>query len=293
MSLVGKDQETITEAIKEMAENVENVKKQEKEINDLHSELDDAKDKIHYLESKLNQKYDIIEDMEWDLDRADEKFKDVEKQLQFKDKELDELDKFIGEQAGEMNELRDNNRSMVSQISEKIEMEKKISIQVKVITELREKLKEQSEYEKDQEEVQKLSKDIEHLKTVSGEKVLEIEKISRINENLTAQLDVLHNEKKKDPNCLDDELGPHFSRTFKCKEYEKYIASLQLLRSRMKNDHGSNHLISTIKLKLHELELQIFEQKLDTTQKISKLKEAEQTCRCAGWCALNHKKQIF
>ena len=32
MSLVGKDQETITEAIKMMAENVEKVKVQEKEI---------------------------------------------------------------------------------------------------------------------------------------------------------------------------------------------------------------------------------------------------------------------
>ena len=106
------------------------VKNQEKEINDLHSELDDAKDKIHYLESKLNQKYVIIEDMECDLDRAEEKCKDVEKQLQFKDKELDELEKFIGEQAGEMNVLRDNNQSMVSQISENIKMEKKISVKL-------------------------------------------------------------------------------------------------------------------------------------------------------------------
>ena len=58
----------------------------------------------------------------------------------------------------------------------------------------------------------------------------------------------------------------------------------------MKNDHGSNNQISTIKFKLHELELQILEQKLDITQKISKLKEAEQTCSCAGWCAINHQK---
>ena len=158
---------------------------------------------------------------------------------------------------------------------------------------MKEKLKEQSEYEKDQEEVQTLSKDIEHLKTVNGEKVFEIEKISRINKNLTAQLDVLHNEKKEDPNCLDDELGPHFSRTFKCKECEKYFATHQLLRSHMKNDHGSNHQISTIKFKLHELELQILEQKLDITQKISKLKEAEQTCSCAGWCAINHQKHSW
>ena len=35
MSLVGKDQETIFDAIKEIAENVEKVKTQEKEINEL------------------------------------------------------------------------------------------------------------------------------------------------------------------------------------------------------------------------------------------------------------------
>ena len=61
----------------------------------------------------------------------------------------------------------------------------------------------------------------------------------------------------------------------------------------MKNDHGSNHQIFTIELKLHELELQILEQKLDFTQTISKLKEAEQTCRCSGWCAINHQKHSW
>ena len=60
LSLVGKDQDTITEAIKELAENADKVKAQEKEIIDLQSEMDAAKDQIHYLEGKLNQKYDII-----------------------------------------------------------------------------------------------------------------------------------------------------------------------------------------------------------------------------------------
>ena len=43
MSLVGKDQDTITEAIKELSENSEKVKKQEKEIDDMQSELVEAK----------------------------------------------------------------------------------------------------------------------------------------------------------------------------------------------------------------------------------------------------------
>ena len=49
MSLVGKDEETIVDAIKEMIDNVEKFKAQEKEINKLYSELDDNKEEINYL----------------------------------------------------------------------------------------------------------------------------------------------------------------------------------------------------------------------------------------------------
>ena len=35
--------------------------------------------------------------------------------------------------------------------------------------------------------------------------------------------------------------------------------------------------------------MQILAQKLDVTLKISQLKEAEETCNCSGWCAINHK----
>ena len=48
-SLVGKDEETIVNAIKEMADNVEKCKAQEKEFNKLYSELDDNKEEINYL----------------------------------------------------------------------------------------------------------------------------------------------------------------------------------------------------------------------------------------------------
>ena len=64
MSLVGKDQETITEAIKELARNSEKVKALEKENIDLNSMLEETKEEIHYLKTKLDQKYDIIDDME-------------------------------------------------------------------------------------------------------------------------------------------------------------------------------------------------------------------------------------
>ena len=54
--------------------NAEQVKIQEKEIIDIHKELDESKEEIHYLNNKLNQKYDIIEDMGNDLENIEEKY---------------------------------------------------------------------------------------------------------------------------------------------------------------------------------------------------------------------------
>ena len=76
MSLVGKDQETTTEATKELAENSEKVKALEKENGDLHSEQEESKDEVHYLKNKLNQKYDMLDDLEHDLEKKEEKLKD-------------------------------------------------------------------------------------------------------------------------------------------------------------------------------------------------------------------------
>ena len=61
MSLVGKDGETIVDAIKEMADNVEKFTAQEKEMKKLYNKLDDNKEKINYLSNKVDQNWDIIE----------------------------------------------------------------------------------------------------------------------------------------------------------------------------------------------------------------------------------------
>ena len=60
LSLVGKDQDTIVEAIKELAENSEKVKLKEKEIEKLHNDLDKNKEEVHYLRNKLDYKRDKV-----------------------------------------------------------------------------------------------------------------------------------------------------------------------------------------------------------------------------------------
>ena len=127
MSLVGKDQETITEAITELAENAEKVKLQEKQIDELKSEIDESKDEICYLKKKLDHKYDIIEDMENEIENNEEKYREVNKELGLAERKLKSLENLITEQVEEINIIHDNNQSTISQISENVMMEKKIS----------------------------------------------------------------------------------------------------------------------------------------------------------------------
>lgn len=176
-SLVGKDQETITEAIKELAANAEKVKNQEKEIDDLKCQIDESNEEMHYLKRKLDQKYDFIEDMENEMEKNEEKYIKSNEELDLKEKKLKALENLIIEQVDEINILRDNNLSMVNQISENVQREKKISVQNKVIKELKEKLI--GNDEQDQEKFLKLETIIEHLKIQNDAKEVEIESISK------------------------------------------------------------------------------------------------------------------
>ena len=132
LSLVGKDQETITKAIKELAENSEKVKLQETQIKELDDKNDEFKEEVHYLWNKLDLKRDIIEDLENEMERKVVEMNELRNDLDSKEKGLDLLEKFIKDRVEEINTLRDNNQSMVSQISENIMMERKINIQNEV-----------------------------------------------------------------------------------------------------------------------------------------------------------------
>ena len=125
LSLVGKDQDTIVDAIKDLAANAEKVKGLENEINKLSNELEKDKEEIHYLKSKLDQKYDLIDDMENELDQIERKFKETKNNLELKEVDLNRLEMLITEQVEEINILRDNNLSMVGQTAENIPMEKR------------------------------------------------------------------------------------------------------------------------------------------------------------------------
>jgi chromosome segregation ATPase len=125
LSLVGKDQDTIIDAIKDLAANAEKVKSQEVEVKELNEKLDENKEEIHYLKNKLDQKYDVIDDIENDLDKTERKLKETKNNLELKEVDLNRLEMLITEQVEEINIFKPNNLSMVSQIGENIQMGKR------------------------------------------------------------------------------------------------------------------------------------------------------------------------
>jgi chromosome segregation ATPase len=272
LSLVGQDQDTITEAIKVLAENAEKVKVQDKEIGDLNLELEEAKEEIHHLKKKVDKKYDVIEDLEHEIYHIEGKLREKDDLLMYQKNVIKNKDRMITD----LNGMR-------------MEGEEKCS-------KFEQLLRQKNESQDDLEKVKELMEDIEHLKDVNDGKELEIEKISNQNENLKAQLDVLH-FKKEEPICLDDELGPNFSRKFECKECDNKFASKEILRSHMRSNHGEKGENVKMSLMLHGIKIQILEQKLDITSKLSKLKEKEfleqQACKCRGWCAITHSKHSW
>ena len=56
--------DTIVDTIKEMAENRDKAKLQEKEIEKLDKDLDENKEEVHYLRNKWEYKRDMIDDLE-------------------------------------------------------------------------------------------------------------------------------------------------------------------------------------------------------------------------------------
>ena len=59
--VIGNDQETTVESLKQLAENGEEGKHQEKEIKRILDELEDSKEEIHYLKNELEHNNDVID----------------------------------------------------------------------------------------------------------------------------------------------------------------------------------------------------------------------------------------
>ena len=186
-----------------LVEKAERFDVQEEDIDNLKNDIEKLREENYYLKNKLDTKRDIIEDMESDLDIYEKKIKDAEKNIELKENELikketdlEAFEVFVKRQVEEIDILKDNNQSMIRQISENVIMERKISIQNKLIKELKDKLncvKDESKINEEktilENEVDRLASEVRELMYENKDKLSILEKMETENEFLRESLE--------------------------------------------------------------------------------------------------------
>ena len=312
-SMLGRDENFILEKLQSLIKSEETVKDQRKEMEILYSDLENYREDNHYLKNKLDNKRDIIDDMEVELDRFETNFKDAKKAVVLKEIEIDDLERCVAQQLQEISVLKENNDSMVNQISENIQMEKKISIQNGIINELRLKLDtvrdvNETEFTKERDEEMK-SLEREVLKLASEVKELELE-----NKDKISRLDCLQTENEtlkegiktgQDNDCAEkashgglsfsEELNliRNLENKFQCCLCGKMFSERDELKNHLRTNHveKEDSEKNTLTEHLSMLETRILNEKFTLYSKLLELKEREETfiCTCKNFCRIRHK----
>ena len=266
-------------------------------------DLEKFKEENHNLKNNLGYKRDVIEDMETELDKLERITLNDKKKLELKDKDFHRLEMLIFEQVEEINILRDNNLSMVSQISENMRMEKLISIQNKVIKDLEDRLKDAEKVDITLE-VDKLLLEIENLQQENEVKVKLLQNIEKENQilkdNLKTEQDekdaLLGNKERVSDNLsLVEELSlvSQIPSLFPCESCGKGFVTRDDLKLHSEVDHGKQHRLNKLNEKFVSLETKVLQQKFIFMSKLLKLKEKEAVkkyvCKCNGVCRINHR----
>ena len=149
--IVGEKLMSQTKRIKSFQSSLESVQEEnlqkEKYMKDLKADLDHQKDVNEDMEQEINKKDDVIKALQYGING---KIKMIDDLVQIR--KVNEED----------NEI----------------MEKKLSVQNKVLIELKNKLKEKVDIQNQQEELQRLVDEIKHLKDINEEKEFELQNIS-------------------------------------------------------------------------------------------------------------------
>ena len=296
MSLLGKDQETVMEALKTLAENGERLKATETELEEVKKEVEDLKDENKQNQKKIKDLLDDLqyernenEDLEIDLKKTEKQVDILKHGIRNKDSIIDGLDKILKEKENEMNKLGET----------KAIEEKKGTIQNNVIKELKDKLNEKEEIisdgEREKEELDNLLKEIKQLEGANKEKERMLDNIVIENEKLKVTLEKL--ESTKENLSLGDELNLHVSKTFICEECGKSFDMRSEMNLHIENVHEKVNDKKLWTAKLTEMEIKICGQKVEISSGIFRLKEKElnlnKICRCRGFCRINHQKHSW
>ena len=294
MSLLGKDQETVIEALKTLSENGERLKVTESELEEVKNEVEDLKDenrqkvkKIRDLKDDLQYESNLNEDLESDLKKAEKQVDIFKHGIENKDCIIEGLDKILKEKDVEVNKLKE---------TVAIE-EKKGVIQKNVIKELKDKFNEKVEVIKhnEKEELDHLVQEIKQLEATNKEKERILENVEIEKEKLKVKLEKL--ESINENLSLGDELNKDIVKTFSCEECGKSFDKRSDMKTHIEILHEKTHPVNEKNLwkaKLKETEIQIYEQKLELSSGLFSLKEKEinlnKICRCRGFCRIRHEE---
>ena len=314
-SMLGKNETYVLETFQSLVKKGEEFDVIKEQMEHLKSDLDNSEDEVHYLKSKLGTKRDIIDDMEIELNGLDSKLKDArkvigtqEKELETKEKDLIAFEACVTEQVKEINILKDNNYSMVKQISDNVIMEKKIDIQKGVIKEIQDKLKNvedenarklSKELDEQKEtlerEVDRLSLEVRELEHKNNEKLSLLEDMEKTNAYLKEHLKLEHEkntlEDVDDTPPLREELRL-FDKFRNCDSCGETFGKQSDLESHLgtNRDDEKQSEMNILNRRMQMLETNILEQKSTLFSNLLDLKDVERKyiCNCKGHCKIRH-----
>ena len=126
---------------------------------------------------------------------------------------------------------------------------------------------------------------------------MQLQKVQCENDVLSEKLNNLETKLEnelEESMSIDEELATDVETSSNCDECSEEFGNVGKLRIHKEKKHGVQVQILSLQQRLLMLGKQISDQKLVIAKKISKLKETEfiekQTCRCTGWCRINHQK---
>ena len=137
----------------------------------------------------------------------------------------------------------------------------------------------------------KLIEEIKNLKDINEEKEIKLESVSKECEAVKEQLSIIETRKFEESETLT--LDQEMIRMYQCEECDTIFRNNGDMKHHRRCFHGVESKKNLLNLRLYKLGKQISDQKLDLSLKISDLKEREETCKCVGWCGINHLKHSF
>ena len=263
------------------------IREKENQVKDLEEalehQIDQNNQKDHYIskwKDDLKNERNVNEDLEKDINKRDEIIQSLQYGIDGKIKMVKDLI-----------EIRSENEENLSSL------EKKIGIQTNVINTLKGEIKVKEDDDSiAKQELDDLNMEIKCLETRNKEKQEALENLISENEVLKVKLENLKLDEKQiqleERMNMDIELRSSSKREV-C---ERVFNDQSEIEEHIKMLHSKPSPKDMWKARLKEMEVNLYAQKFQLSNKLFALKEMEslnKRCKCRGYCRIYHVKHNF